>query len=199
MNLIPQTPEDLAFGREDIRAGYREGIYEEMTVGNTKRIRSTGVMVSSIFVVWQDRPEVRNWRFVVNLSKKSKHWPKGSVTMETLPEYALELERGEKMVSCDIKAGYRYFRLSPQMRYWFLFRYDGRFYKCIALSFGWGRSPMWFTQQMVPMVKKLRQQYRVLAYLYDFLICPVKAGRVVSMRDFWKATQDIDKLFSSLG
>jgi hypothetical protein len=72
--------------------------------------------------------------------------------METLPEYALELEHEENMVSFDIQEGYRHFRLAPQMRDWFLFRYDGRFYRCIALPFGWGRSPMWFTQLMVPMV-----------------------------------------------
>jgi Reverse transcriptase (RNA-dependent DNA polymerase) len=119
--------------------------------------------------------------------------------METLPEYALELDHGEKMMSFDIQAGYRHFRLAPQMNDWFLFRYDRRFYRCIALPFGWGRSPMWFTQLMVPMVRKLRQQYRILAYLDDFLICPVKAGRVASMRDCRKATQVIDKLLSSSG
>jgi hypothetical protein len=57
---------------------------------------------------------------------------------------------------------------------------------------------MWFTQLMLPMVRKPRQQYRVLAYLDDFLICPVKAGRVSSMRHCRKATQVIDKLLSSL-
>jgi hypothetical protein len=91
------------------------------------------------------QPEGRKGRFVVNLLKQSKHWLKGSVRMETLQEYALELERGGKMVSFDIQSGYRHFRLAPQMRDWFLFRYDGRFYKCIALPFGWGRSPMWLT------------------------------------------------------
>jgi hypothetical protein len=108
--------------------------------------------------------------------------------METQPEYALELELGEKMVSFDIQAGYRHFRLAPQMRDWFLFTYDKRFYKGIALLFGWGRGPMWFTQLMVPMVRKLRKQYRVLAYLDGFLICTVKAGRIASMRDCRKAT-----------
>jgi hypothetical protein len=143
MNPISQTPEDLAFGREDLRAGCQKGIYEEVATGEAERIRSTGAMISSIFVVWQDGPEGRKGRFVVNLSKQSKHWPKGSVRMETLPEYALELEHGEKMVSFDIQAGYRhFFRLAPQMRDWFLFRYDGRLYRCIALPFGWGRSPM---------------------------------------------------------
>jgi Reverse transcriptase (RNA-dependent DNA polymerase) len=102
-------------------------------------------------------------------------------------------------VSFDIQAGYRHFRLTPQMRDWLLFRYDKRFYRCIALQFGWGWSPMWFTQLMVPMVRKLREQYRVLAYLDDFLICSVKAGSVASVRDCRKATQVIDKLLSSLG
>jgi hypothetical protein len=64
------------------------------------------------------------------------------------------------------------------MRDWFLFRYERRLYRCIALKFGWGRCPMWFTQLMVPMVRNLTQQYRLLANLDDFLICPVTAGRV---------------------
>jgi hypothetical protein len=100
MNPIPQTPEDLAFGSEDLRAGCQEGIYEEETTGEAERIRSIGAMISSSFVAWQDRLEVREGHFVVNLSKQSKHW----LRMETLPEYALELERGEKMVSFDIQA-----------------------------------------------------------------------------------------------
>jgi hypothetical protein len=102
MNPIPQTPEDLAFGREDLQAGCQEGIYEEVTIGEAERIRSTGAMISSSFVVWKDGPEGRKGRFVVKLPKQSKHWLKGSVRMETLPEYALELERGERMVSFDI-------------------------------------------------------------------------------------------------
>jgi Reverse transcriptase (RNA-dependent DNA polymerase) len=199
MNPIPETPEDLAFGREDLRAGYQEGIYEEVTTGEAERIRSTGAMISSSLVVWQDGPKGRKGLFVVNLSKKSKHWHKGSVRIGTLPEYALKLEHGKKMVSFDIQAGFRHFRIAPQMRDWFLFRYDGRCYRCVALPFGWVRSPIWFTHLMVPMIRKLRQQYRVLAYLDDFLICPVKAERVAIMRDFRKATQVIDKLISSLG
>jgi hypothetical protein len=37
----------------------------------------------------------RDAKVVVNLSKQSKHWPEGSVRMETLPENALELEHGD--------------------------------------------------------------------------------------------------------
>jgi hypothetical protein len=142
INPISQTPEDLAFRREDLRARCQEGIYEAVTTGEAERIRSTGAMISLSFVLWKDGPEGRKGRFEENLSKQSKHWPTGSMRMETLPEHALELKHGEEMVSFDIQAGYRHFRLAPQMGDCFLFRYDGRFYRFIALPFGWGRSPM---------------------------------------------------------
>jgi hypothetical protein len=52
--------------------------------------------------------------------------------METFPEYALELELGDHMVSFDIKAGYRHFRLAPKVRNLFLFRYEDKYYRCVA-------------------------------------------------------------------
>jgi hypothetical protein len=85
MNPSPQTAEDIAFGREDLWAGCQKGIYEEVTKGEAERILSTGAMISTSFVVWQDGPEGRKGRFVVDLSKQSKHLSKGSVRMETLP------------------------------------------------------------------------------------------------------------------
>jgi hypothetical protein len=109
MNPIPQSPEDLAFGREDLRAGCQEGIYEEVSIGEAERIRSTGAMISSSFVVWQIEQVGRKRRFAVNKSEQSKNWPKRSVRMETLPEYALELEREENLVSFNIQAGFRHF------------------------------------------------------------------------------------------
>jgi hypothetical protein len=45
MNPIPQTPEYLAFGREDLRAGCQESIYEEVTTGEAEIVRSTGAMI----------------------------------------------------------------------------------------------------------------------------------------------------------
>jgi hypothetical protein len=73
MSPIPQTPEDFAFGREDLRAGFLEGIYDEITLEAAEGIGRTGAMISSSFMVWQDGPEGRKGRFVFNLSKQSKH------------------------------------------------------------------------------------------------------------------------------
>jgi hypothetical protein len=52
---------------------------------------------------------------------------------------------------------------------------------------------------MMPLVTKLRQSYRVLACLDDFLICLDKAGRIAVMRDCRLETRTIDKLLYSLG
>lgn len=84
----------------------------------------------------------RTGRFVVNLHLQSQHWSKESIKMQTLPSFALELEQDDFLFSFDVQAGYRPFYLHPDMRNYFLFHYDGRFYRCIALPFGWGRSPM---------------------------------------------------------
>jgi hypothetical protein len=77
MNPIPQILEDLAFEREDLQVGCQEGIYEGVSTGEAERIRSTGSMISSSFVVWQDGPEGRKVCFEVKPSKQSKNWPKG--------------------------------------------------------------------------------------------------------------------------
>lgn len=95
-------------------------------------------MVSSAFTVWQEGSGERKGRFVVNVSKQSKHWARGSVRMETIPHYAMDMEQGDHFLSFDIKSGYRAFRLAPKMRDWFIFRYAGRYFRCIALPFGWG-------------------------------------------------------------
>lgn len=97
--------------------------------------------------------------------------------MENLPEFACHLRKGEHMLSMDIVKGYRLLRIHPSMRDWFLFSFAGKFYQCIALPFGWGRSPLWFTQVIALLARALRGlSYRVLCYLDDFLIVPAPFG-----------------------
>lgn len=82
------------------------------------------MMVSSAFVGWQG-DDGRKRRFVTNL--QSKHWPKGNVKMGTLLAFALDLEKNDVLMSCDIKGGYHHCYLHPDMmRDYFLFRYDGQ-------------------------------------------------------------------------
>jgi hypothetical protein len=87
------------------------------------------------------------------------------------------------------------------MRDMFLFRHAGRFYQRVALPFGWGRSPMWFTRLLRPVVQHLRtnEHYRVLAYLDDFPVAPSPAGKVAGSSACRAATGRIDKLLQHLG
>lgn len=82
------------------------------------------------------------------------------------------------MLSLDIRSLYRHLRLSPSMREMLIFRYGGRFYRCVALLFDWVRSPMWFTSIMAPVVQEMSWRYgfRVLSYLDIFLVVRSAVG-----------------------
>lgn len=164
-------------------------------------MRRKGSIISSAFVVWQEQEDgQQKGRFVVNLCKQSKHWKKGSVKMESLPEFAMSVQKGDHFISMDIKAGYRHFRLHPLMRDWFIFRYAGKYYRCLALPFGWGRSPLWFTQFMAVFVRELRRQgLRVLAYLDDFLIAATPLGEVSTKAHCKEAARKVEVVMERLG
>ena len=75
---------------------------------------------------------------MVNLSVQSKNWAKGSVLMEKLSEFAMSAQPEDQIISFDIEKGFRHLRLHPEMWDWFIFRYHGKYYMCVALPFGWG-------------------------------------------------------------
>jgi hypothetical protein len=160
-----------------------------------------GMMVSSAFTVWQGEGIDRKGRFVVNFSRQSQHWPKGSIKMETLPCLGLSLQRGYHLMSWDIKSGYRHFYLHPRMRNYFVFRYSGRYYRCMALPFGWGRSVWCFTKLLRPMFKYIRTElgYRLLPWIDDFLCAPSDGSRPATGRDCRRARSRLEVLFAKLG
>lgn len=86
------------------------------------------------------------------------------------------------------------------MRDWFVFHYHGRYFRCVALPFGSGRSPLWFTQLMDPFVRALRGYvYPLLAYLDDFLIVPSPHVVVASTLHLKEGTEKVEGLLSNLG
>lgn len=119
-------------------------------------------MVSSPFVAWNGYGADRKARFLINLSRNSEHWPHHGVKMETMPAFALDLEQGDILMSWDFKAGYRYMYLHPAMRDSFLFRYQGTYYRCLALHFGWGPMVLWLTKLLRPVVWFLRARWGYL-------------------------------------
>ena len=200
---VPQSEEDRRFAEVELREGCRaeSGIYEEISKAEALRLVEDGKLLSSAFVVWQGEGSERKGRFVVNFAQQSKHWAKGTIRMETLPSFGLELLKGDRLMSWDIKSGYRHFRLHPCMRDLFCFHYGGRFYRCVALPFGWGRSVLWFTKLLRPVVKHIRSvlRFRLLPWIDDFLCAPTDGKRPATSRDCRRAGRKLDDLFRSLG
>ena len=200
---VPQSVEDLALGCAELEEGCKpeNGFYEEVAEEEVGDLVAEGKMVSSAFWVWQGEGVDRKGRFVVNLARQSKHWEKGSVRMETLPGFALDLKEGDHLMSWDIKSGYRHFALHPCMQNYFLFHYAGRYYRCRALPFGWGRSVLWFSKLMRPVVKYIRTmwRYRLLPWVDDFLCAPSDGRRAAGPKDCQRARGRLGRLFGSLG
>ena len=200
MGAVPQSESDLAFGLADLEAGCKTGVYEELSNGEAEDLLTRGHLISSAFTIWQGEDGDRKGRFVVNFSRQSKFWPKGSVKMERLEEFSDELHRGESLLSFDLAVGYRHVHLHPAMLDFFVFRYGGRTFRCLALPFGWGRSAFHFTRLLRPVVAYLRNVwgYRVLWYLDDFLIAP-RGGRGATSEDCLTASRRIDAFLMKLG
>lgn len=102
---LPQTAKDKDFARRDLEHGCREGVYEEVDYSEAMELARDGMMVSSAFTVWQGDDGEEKGRFVINFKRQSKHWPKGSTKMETLQSFATQLQKGDTLMSWDIKSG----------------------------------------------------------------------------------------------
>ena len=200
MGAVPQSASDLRFGIADLETGCRSGVYEELSSEQAEDLVRRGFLISSAFTVWQGDDGDRKGRFVVNFSRQSKFWTKGSVQMEKLVQFSDELRRGESLISFDLAAGYRHVFLHPAMLDFFVFSYGGRTFRCLALPFGWGRSAFHFTRLLRPVVRYLRNVlgYRVLWYLDDFLIAP-RGGRGATPEDCLIASGRIDTVLTKLG
>lgn len=86
------------------------------------------------------------------------------------------------------------------MRDSLIFRYEGIYYRCVALLFGWGRSNIWFAQYMAVFSKEMRQWgYRVLNYIVNLLIAPASAETASNIRDCKTATRKVIALLRHIG
>lgn len=185
LSELLQTEEDRRFALEDLERRCHEEFYKEVRSDEAHALARAGMMISPAFKVWEGHGRERRGRFVVHFKRQRKHWPKGSVKMETLQSFASQLQERDMLTSWYIKSGYRHFYLHPGMRKFFLFRYDGRFDGCIALPFGWGRSMLSFTKLLLPLVLYIRERlrYRILPYIDDFACAPSPLGRSSTRKD----------------
>jgi hypothetical protein len=155
---LPQTEDDLKAGMAALEGWVTGTVVEDMDWDQALGIvTEKGVLVRISFVVWQGDGIERKARLALNFKEQSGNWLRGSVRMESLESFAEELRQGDRLIAFDVKSGYHHFGLHPAMRDWFLFRYENKCYRCIALPFGWGRSVWWFYQLLKPFTGRLRE------------------------------------------
>ena len=100
---VPQTVEDKLFAQDDLEEGLRTGIYSKVSREEVMAAVDKGSIISSAFVVWAEKDAERRGRLVINLNAQSKHWTKGSVRMETISEFAMNVQVDDHFLSMDIE------------------------------------------------------------------------------------------------
>lgn len=109
----------MDFGSEDLSKWCREGMYEEFSMKEAMGLLRNRKMICLGFVVWQGDYGKRKGRFAVNFSEQSKSRAKCSVKLEFRTGFALELKKGDRLMSFDTKGWFIHFYLRPERRDFF--------------------------------------------------------------------------------
>lgn len=125
----------------------------------TQERRIRVMIISSSFTVWTGEAHVRKGRFFENMMHQINHWLAGSVRMVTLPSFSLELDKSNLLILWYISRWYSHIYLHPKIRDIFILRYYVWYFRCIALPFGLGRSVLFFTKIMCPVVQHINRCY----------------------------------------
>lgn len=133
MPLIPKDIRSIEFGEADLAKGVlpENRFYRRMTEEDMQRVRSAGKLISSVFTIWQDKKGTEECRFVICLNKQSNFYQKKPTRLEGAAEFSGYIRQRDRMLSFDIKSGYRHLRLHPYMIEDFVFCYNGKYYQCL--------------------------------------------------------------------
>ena len=120
---------------------------------------------SQLFVVMKASG---SWKPVIDLSLLNLRVLKTSFKMETLQSVLLLVQRGDWMVSLDLKNAYLQVPIHPDSRKCLRFIASGRVYQFKTLCLGLSTAPRVFTRVMVPVSAMLhRAGIHIRRYLDD--------------------------------
>jgi hypothetical protein len=99
-------------------------------------------------------------RIVLNFAHVNKFEEKRSCRFESLASLRRSLRRDDWMFSCDLADAYHHVGMHEDSHQYFTFGLETdrgiEYFSCSALSFGWTRSPYYFTEVLKPVVAFLR-------------------------------------------
>lgn len=120
--------------------------------------------------------------------------------MATTKVFCAGFRRVDRLLSFDVRSGYRHFSLHEDMRSYLMVKYDGRYFRCKAIPVQSGRSRLWFVNLLKPFVRYIMETLgsRFLPYTNAFLLAP-SIERASTERDFFRASREIRDLMEELG
>ena len=122
-----------------------------------------------------------SWRLVIDLSLLNLKVLETPFKMETLQSVLLSVQRGDWMVSLDLKDAYLQVPIHPGSRRFVAF---GQVYQFKALCFGLSTAPQVFTRVMALVSTSLhRAGIRIRRYLDNWLIQVASRSQVLIVLD----------------
>lgn len=132
-----KSAEDQLFCDVELEAGISMQYYRYVNAEEVKSNVAKGCCLSSCFV---DR-KGSELRLITNFKRVSQHWDSRGGKMESLQAFGLGIGHEDRLLSFDLKDGYRAVALHKDMQKYFMFRHGGRVYCRMTLPFGWNMSP----------------------------------------------------------
>lgn len=162
MSAVPQVAEKIAFGVKELKAGCLDRVYQKLDEKKAELLVKKRYLVSSEFTLWPSEGAARKGSFFSNFLIPSKFWR--SVKIERMEEFALEFQKGDRLISFDLTAGYGHVHLHPLMHDYFLFRYAEATYRFFSLQWVWVPAENHSCKFLRPLVMYIKNVlvYRVL-------------------------------------
>lgn len=115
----------MLFASDKILKGVKEWAFERVSGECAHLLLQEGMLISSAFVAWSGESEDEKGQFLLPFHAHIKHWPRGSVKMETIPTFAMDMKNEDTFLSFDIESGSHQFYFYSDMRDYFLFHCQG--------------------------------------------------------------------------
>ena len=125
------------------------------------------------------------WRPVIDLSRLNGWVELSHFHMETAQSVLKSLRPGDWMVSLDLQDAYLQVPVHPASRRYLRFCVGDAVYQFHSLCFGLSTAPQAFTCVMAPVSAIMHcHSFRLLRYLYDWLVLGSTFQELVRARDF---------------
>ena len=125
------------------------------------------------------------WRPVLDVSRLNKFVTKTKFSMETNQTILDSIQKGDWMVTMDMKDAYFHVPIHPDSRRYLRFSFNGEVFQFRALCFGLSTAPQVFTRVLAPLAGIVHLAgFQIILYFDDWLIVGRTRELVLRAKEF---------------